>query len=178
MDGQAYLADVRRRFAYYRDLAERAMAQMDDASFFEARGSGSNSVAILAKHVAGNLLSRWTDILTTDGEKPDRRRDSEFVREAGEDRAALGGRWDAAWAVVTESLESLEADDLERTVTIRGEPHGVPEAINRSLAHIAYHVGQIVQLARDHAGSAWESLSIPRGKSDRFDAEMKRKFRE
>ncbi len=176
MLSETYLIDIRKRFDSYKALAEGAMGQINDHSFFEVRGQESNSVAIIVKHLAGNLRSRWTDFLTSDGQKPDRKRDSEFTCESGETRTSLMEGWETAWAVLGETLLRLEGADLTRTVTIRQEPHIVVEAINRSLAHTAYHVGQIVQLARDSAGPRWQTLSIARGESDPFDADMDRKF--
>ena len=123
------------------------------------------------KHMAGNMRSRWTDFLTTDGEKPDRRRDSEFVSE-GEDRAAITLRWEEGWRTVFDALASLGPGDLSRTVTIRGEPHAVVEAVNRQLSHYGQHTGQIVFLAKHLRSSAWKTLSIPRGGSESFNERM------
>ena len=142
-------------------LAEGALAQVRDDELHVALGPEENSIAVVVQHVAGNQLSRWTDFLTTDGEKPDRGRDAEF-EEQGLSRAALMRRWEAGWGRLFATLEALTPADLERTVTIRGEPHTVVKALLRQVSHYAYHVGQIVQLARHLAGERWTSLSIPR----------------
>ncbi len=151
-------------------LADRAVAQLPDDKLHVALDENTNSVAVIMKHVAGNLLSRWTDFLTSDGEKSWRNRDDEFV-DSFNDRAELQDYWERGWACVFEALKSLSADDLGHTVDIRGEPHSVPLAIQRSLGHTCYHVGQIVQVARIQAGNQWETLTIPRGESDRFNKE-------
>lgn len=165
-----YLHDTLHEFRRLKGLADGALAQVSDHQFFTTLDPGSNSLAAILKHLAGNMRSRWTDFLTTDGEKPDRRRDSEFVIEPGDTRASLMDRWEAGFQVLSASLESLGPDDLERTVAIRGEPHTVIQAMNRQLTHFAYHVGQIVLLAKHFAGPRWETLSIPRGKSEQFNA--------
>lgn len=167
--GDRYLAQVGREFRRLKTLAERAMAQVGDEEFFHLLGPDENSIAILVKHVAGNMRSRWTDFTSTDGEKPDRDRDSEFVVEKGDTRASLVERWESGWATLFSAIEPLEAEDLGHTITIRGEPHTAMEAIGRQLAHYAYHVGQVVFLARHLAGDRWRSLSIPRGESATFD---------
>jgi hypothetical protein len=131
----------------------------------------SNSVAVIFKHVAGNLRSRWTDFLTTDGEKPDREREREFDA-SGEDRAAVLARWEQGWSVLFETLDGLEPADLLRTVTIRREPHTVIEAVSRQLSHYAYHAGQVVFLAKHLKSEGWRYLSIPPGESERFNSEM------
>jgi hypothetical protein len=167
-----YLEDAVRQLRKYRALAEGALAQVADADLFRALDPASNSIAIVMKHVAGNMRSRWRDFLTSDGEKPDRRRDSEFEVEATDTKAAILERWQRGWELLFETLAALSPDDLPRTVTIRGEAHTVLQAINRQLTHYAYHVGQIVFLARHFAGPRWKSLSIPRGKSKEFDVSM------
>lgn len=149
-------------------LADRAIAQVSDAKLRVALDEHTNSIAVIAKHVAGNLLSRWTDFLAADGEKPDRNRDDEFV-DTFASRAEMLAYWERGWARLFETLAGLRAEDLARTVLIRGEPHSVPLAIERSLGHTCYHVGQIVQLARVHAGDAWETLTIPRGGSEQYN---------
>ena len=170
----AVLAETRARFGQYRTLAERALAQVDDAAFFAALGDGGpegeNSLALVVKHLAGNFRSRWTDFLSSDGDKPDRHRDREFELDEGDTREALMARWAEGWRLLDETLDGLTADDLLRTVTIRGEPHAVVEALSRALAHTAYHAGQIVLLAKHHAGPGWQTLSIPRGQSEAFSA--------
>ena len=167
--GRHALDDRTAQFAKYRRMAERALAQVDDAAFFAAVDRENNSLALNVKHIAGNQRSRWTDFLTSDGEKSDRRRDDEFVVGPEDTRAALMAAWDAGWKRLADTLTSLTPADLQRTVTIRGEPHTVLQALNRQYAHYAYHIGQMVLLARHHAGEAWQSLSIPRGMSDRYE---------
>ena len=156
-------------FRKYKTLAEAALAQIDDAAFFAVLGPEENSPALVVKHVAGNQLSRWTDFLTTDGEKPERRRDEEFERRDADTRAALMARWEQGWARLFAAVEPLTEADLTRTITIRGEPHTVLQAVARQQTHYAYHVGQIVLLARHAAGARWKSLSIPRGQSASFE---------
>lgn len=163
----AYLADIRRTYRNYRQLAERAIAQVSDAQLTTALDAEDNSIAVIVRHVAGNLQSRFRDFLTSDGEKPDRNRDGEFEPPSAVDRARLMSEWNAAWDLVLRELDTLSADDLERTVYIRREPFLVAEALNRSVAHTAYHVGQIVFLAK-HLAATWTSLSIPKGKSAEF----------
>lgn len=164
-----YLEDAIRSFRSYKRLAERALEQVSDAEFFLQIDEESNSLALIVKHIAGNQRSRWRDFLTTDGEKPDRHRDTEF--ELIEDtRESLMAFWEAGWRTLFEALESLSADDLEKTVTIRGEPHTVVEAINRQLTHYPYHIGQIVFLAKHLRASDWKTLSVPRNRSAEFNA--------
>ncbi|HWQ35111.1 MAG TPA: DUF1572 family protein [Blastocatellia bacterium] len=165
-----YLNDSRRQFRALKKQAEKALAQVSDADWFTAIDAESNSLAVIIKHIAGNLRSRWTDIFTTDGEKPDRNRDSEFVIEEGETKEVIQQKWEDGWAILFATLDSLTADDLGRTILIRNEPHSVIEAINRQLTHYAGHVGQIVFLARHLAADHWQSLSIPRGQSAQFNA--------
>lgn len=168
----AYLEDVRTTATYYKKLADDAMAQVDDSQFAALLGGEENSIALIVKHMAGNLRSRWTDFLTTDGEKPDRDRDSEFEMGGGDARATLVEAWERGWATFLGTLQSLSPDDLARTVRIRGEPQTVIHAVDRGLAHACYHVGQIVLLAKHFAGSGWRSLSIPRRQSQQFNARM------
>jgi uncharacterized damage-inducible protein DinB len=168
----SYVDDTRALFRQYKGLADRAVAQVSDEQFFLALGGEENSIAILVKHMAGNMRSRWTDFLTTDGEKPDRNRDSEFERpaeSAARTRAALMEDWERGWAALLGALDGLSDTDLGRTVRIRGEAHSVMQAINRQVAHYAHHVGQIVLLAKHHAGDAWHTLSVPRNKSAEFN---------
>jgi hypothetical protein len=155
-------------FGYYKRLAERAMAQVADAQLFAVLDSEANSIAIVVKHLAGNMRSRWSDFLTTDGEKPTRDRDSEFVAPAAT-REALLSEWENGWTTMFGALESLTDADLVRTITIRGEAHSVMQAINRQLAHYPYHVGQIVMLAKHFASDHWQSLSVPRNQSAEFN---------
>jgi len=168
----AYLEDVRKVARTYKQLADDAMAQVDDAHFATALGDEENGIALVVKHLAGNLRSRWTDFLTTEGEKPGRDRDSEFELGDADGRAALMEAWERGWSVFLHALDSLTPDDLGRTVHIRGEPLGVIRAVDRGIAHACYHVGQIVLLARHFAGPRWLTLSIPRGRSREFNAEM------
>ena len=160
--GQAYLAEALRVFRQYKELGEKAMAQLDPAGVYQTLDDESNSVAVIVKHLAGNMRSRWTDFLTTDGEKPDRNRDVEFELTASTTPADVRRWWDEGWRSVFAAVEPLQPEDLLRTVTIRGEPHSVLQAIDRQIAHYAYHVGQIVQLARHLAGERWTTLSIPK----------------
>jgi uncharacterized damage-inducible protein DinB len=163
-----YLEDAIRSFRSYKRLAERALEQVGDDDFFVQIDEESNSLAVIVKHIAGNQRSRWRDFLTSDGEKPDRDRDTEF--ELIEDtRESLMAFWESGWATLLEALESLSADDLEKTVTIRGEPHTVVEAINRQLTHYPYHIGQIVFLAKHLKASEWKTLSVPRNHSAEFN---------
>lgn len=164
-----YLEDVLRQVGKLKELAERAMAQLSDADIFRQLDSESNSIAIIIKHMAGNMRSRWTEFLSSDGEKPDRDRDSEFVLGQGDTKEAILNRWETGWRVTVDSISALTPGDLSRDVRIRGEVHSVLEAINRQLMHYAYHVGQIVMLAKHLAGERWQSLSIPRGKSRDFE---------
>ncbi len=151
-------------FRYHQRLAERAMAQIGDEALHQALDAETNSIAVIVQHIAGNLRSRWTEFLTTDGEKPSRDRDDEFI-DRGANRAVLLDAWNLAWNAVFTSLEELTPADAGRTVVIRGEAHSVPLAVQRSLAHSCYHVGQVVLLARHWAGPNWETLTIPRGGS-------------
>jgi hypothetical protein len=162
------LEDSLSLFRYYKTLAERAMAQASDEQLFEVLDGEMNSIAVTVKHMAGNMRSRWTDFLTSDGEKPDRARDTEFV-EPPSTRAALLALWEEGWQCVFTALEPLGEDDLRRTVYIRGDAHSVMQAINRQMAHYAYHCGQIVLLAKHFKGSGWQSLSVPRNRSAEFN---------
>jgi hypothetical protein len=157
-------------FKRMKGLADNAFAQITSEQFFATLSKDDNSIAVIVKHVAGNLLSRWTDFLAADGEKPGRSRDSEFEILPTDTRQVLMRQWESGWAVLFSALEPLTDDDLERTITIRGEPLSVLLAINRQIAHYSYHVGQIVYIAKHHAASAWQCLSIPRGKSAQFNA--------
>ena len=169
---QHYLADAIRTFRDYKTLAEGAFAQISDEDFFKTIDEESNSVAVNIKHMAGNMLSRWTDFLTTDGEKPERNRDIEFVMLPGTTRDEMLAYWEKGWQCVFAAVESLGPDDLMRTVTIRGQDHTVIQAINRQLAHYAYHTGQIVFLAKHFKSSDWQSLSVPRNRSAELNARI------
>ena len=175
--GQHYLDDALQTFRDYKKLAERAIAQTSDEDFFRTIDPESNSIAIIIKHMAGNMLSRWTDFLTTDGEKPDRQRDMEFVMLAETSRADLLAFWDQGWQAVFAAIEPLSPDDLMRTVTIRGQDHTVVQAINRQISHYANHIGQIVYLAKHFRSSDWQSLSVPKNKSAEFNAYLEEKMK-
>jgi hypothetical protein len=155
-------------FEANKHLADRAIEQVPDDKLRLALDENTNSIAVIMKHISGNLLSRWTDFLTTDGEKPWRNRDDEFV-DAFSGRAELLAYWERGWACLLGTLKSLEPEDLGKTVSIRGEPHSVSLALERSLGHTCYHIGQIVQIARIHAGEHWKTLTIPRGGSEQFN---------
>ena len=171
-----YLDEAHRQMRGHKRLAEGAMAQLKDEELFITLDAESNSIAIIVKHMSGNMRSRFTDFLTTDGEKPDRHRDQEFELVAATKRADLMIWWEEGWARVFGAIESLKADDLMRTVTIRGEPHTVLQAINRQIAHYAYHTGQIVFLAKHIRSSKWKTLSIARGKSEELNAKLPKTF--
>jgi hypothetical protein len=159
---QHFLDDCVFQLRKLKAQADTAMTQVEDAQFFALLDPDANSIALIVKHAAGNMRSRWTDFLTTDGEKPDRHRDNEFEREAGDTRQAIMARWDAGWELLLTTIMSLGPGDLGRTVAIRGEPHTVVQAINRQLSHYSAHVGQIVLLAKHYAGPKWKTLSIPK----------------
>ena len=167
---EEYIPLVVREFGRLKRLADRALAQMPAEALFQRPGDGDNSMAVIVKHVGGNLRSRWTDFLTSDGEKPGRSRDAEFMILAGDSREGLLAGWEEGWAALFGALAPLGTPDLSRTVLIRGERISVLQAINRQLTHYAYHVGQIVYLAKHFSGARWRSLSIPVGESDKFNA--------
>ncbi len=171
---KAYLAEALRSLRGHKRLAEGAMAQVSDEEFCRQLDPVANSIAIITKHLAGNMRSRFTDFLTTDGEKPDRNRDQEFLLDAGTARAEVMRWWEEGWACVLAAVQPLRPEDLGRTVTIRGDAHSVLMAIHRQVAQYSYHVGQIVLLAKHMRGAEWKSLSIPRGKSEEFNARMAR----
>jgi len=170
--GAAYLDEAVRSFRGHKRVAEGALSQLGDEELFQVIDPESNSAAIILKHMAGNMRSRWTDFLSSDGEKPDRNRDQEFIIDERASRESLMTMWERGWQYVFDTLQSLQPDDLSRIVTIRGQEHTVLQAVNRSLAHCAYHVGQIVFLAKHLKSSEWKTLSVPRGKSEEFNAEM------
>lgn len=167
----SYLTDSLSLFRYYKDLGERAMAQCGDSMLFESLDAESNSIAVVVKHMAGNMRSRWRDFLTTDGEKPDRNRDAEFESPATT-RAELMEQWNAGWKWLFDALEPLSDADMTKTVFIRTEPHSVMQAINRQIAHYSYHVGQIVFLAKHLGCDKWKSLTVPRKQSAAFNADV------
>ncbi|HLN29639.1 MAG TPA: DUF1572 family protein [Gemmataceae bacterium] len=169
--GKAYLDDVVFSFRKQKELAEKAFHQIDsDEDFFRKPAEHSNSIALIIKHLAGNLASRWTDFLTTDGEKLTRDRDSEFVIGPEDSRANLLAAWEAGWAALFRTLQGLNEGDLNRSVTIRGEPHSVLQAINRALTHASYHAGQITYLSRMLKTEGWNWITIPPGQSGKFKA--------
>ena len=163
-----YHTDAVNSFRNYKKLAERAIEQVSDEEFFAQIDTESNSIAVIVKHIAGNLHSRWRDFLTTDGEKPDRNRDTEF-QMIGDTREPLMEFWERAWQTLFDNLEPLTEEELSHNVTIRGEPHTVVEAINRQLTHYSYHIGQIVFLAKHLRSSEWKTLSVPRNRSADFN---------
>lgn len=166
--GTLFLQSARARFASLRRVGERAMEQIEDSDLDWQANPEVNSVRIIVQHLRGNMLSRWTDPLTTDGEKADRHRDAEFIADKALDRAALMQAWEEGWACFFGALDSFTPEDLEKTIYIRGEAHSLVDAINRQLMHVAYHVGQIVQIGKERAGERWKSLSIPRGRSEQY----------
>jgi len=169
----SYLKDSLDLFRYCKKQAERAMAQVSDEQLFLELDEGGNSIAIIVKHMVGNMRSRWVDFLTADGEKPDRNRDSEFV-DPPTTRESLMRLWEEGWGYMFGALEPLSDADLARKVTIRGEVHSVTQAINRQMAHYSMHIGQVVLLAKHFAGDRWESLTIPRNKSTEFNRKVAR----
>ena len=166
--GTHYLEDIRVQVAKLKALAEGAIAQVTDEQLFQCIDQESNSMAIVMRHVGGNLRSRFTDFLTTDGEKPDRQRDGEFELPPGTSRETVVAGWNTGFACLDSTVRELTAADLLRDITIRSERHTVMQALNRALAHLAYHVGQIVALAKHLRGPDWRTLSIPRGQSEQF----------
>ncbi len=163
-----YLEEIKRQFRGHHRMGEKALAQLEEHQFFIAIDPESNSIAALVKHVAGNARSRFTDFLTTDGEKPDRFRDQEFEISATTTREEVMRWWEQAWSYVFAAIDELKPEDIMRTVTIRQEPHTVLQALNRALAHYAQHTGQIVFLAKHLRSTKWQTLSIPRGRSEDF----------
>jgi hypothetical protein len=157
-------------------MSERAMEQVSDEQLFACLDPEANSIALMVKHMAGNMRSRWTDFLTTDGEKPDRNRDMEFVMLPDTTKEEMIAYWDRGWDCAFAAIEALTPDDLMRTVTIRGQDHTVVQAITRQIAHYASHVGQIVYLAKHFKSSEWHSLSVPKNKSAEFNAYLKDKL--
>jgi uncharacterized protein DUF1572 len=177
-----FLEDSIKVFRTYKQLGEKAIAQLPDPDrdLFFTPDKESNSIAVIVKHMTGNMRSRWRDFLTSDGEKPDRNRDTEFEltnQESGNARAVME-IWEEGWKILFDALASLTSEDMTRTVLIRHEPHTVVEAINRQLAHYPYHIGQIVFLARHINSADWKSLSVPRGQSDAFNAKMLEKYKD
>ncbi len=165
-----YLESAIRQFMMYKQLGEKAIAQIEDKELNWQANDDSNSVAMIVKHMWGNMMSRWTDFLTTDGEKPWRQRDAEFESE-GVDRTAIMNKWNEGWQCLFNALNSITDDDLEKVIYIRNEGHSVLEAINRQIAHYSYHLGQIVYISKLRSTKEWQSLSIPRNKSNEYNSE-------
>ena len=174
--GEHFLEDALKSFRDYKKLAERAFEQVDEADLLRTIDDESNSIAVNMKHMAGNMLSRWTDFLTSDGEKPNRERDLEFVILPDTTKADLVAYWQKGWRCVFDAVEPLTAGDLMRIVKIRGQDHTVVQAINRQIAHYAYHVGQIVYLAKHFKSSDWQTLSVPKNKSAQFNKYLEEKI--
>jgi hypothetical protein len=166
---QQYLADALSTFRSYKKLAEKALDQLGEEEFFVTLDQESNSIAVIMKHIAGNMISRCTDFLNSDGEKPDRNRDMEFVIDGETNKASLMAYWERGWKCLFTALEPLRPEDFEKKVFIRGEEHSIIQAMNRQLTHYAYHIGQIVFLAKHFRSADWTSLSIPRNRSAEFN---------
>ncbi len=176
MDGERWIEELTGEYRRLKSEAERALAAVSEDDWFAELSPGTNGLAIQVKHLAGSTRSRWRDFLTTDGEKPDRHRDTEFELTEEDTVESLRARWEAAWEIVFGELARLTPEDLEKTITIRGEPHGVVRALDRNLIHTAYHVGQIVLLAKHYAGEGWRTLSVERGRSVEFNEAMRKRF--
>lgn len=172
-----YRDDALKLFRALKRRSEKTLAQVSDDAFFSTLGPESNSIAVIVKHIAGNLRSRWTNFLTTDGDKPDRHRDTEFELTPADTRESLMARWESGWQTLFNEVGALTESDFARTVMIREEPHTIIEAINRQLSHYSEHVGQIILLARHAAGDKWQTLSIPRGQSEQFNAKIRERLR-
>jgi uncharacterized damage-inducible protein DinB len=175
--GSLYLEEVLHALESTKGLADGAMAQLSDEQFFALPSPEDNSVAMVVKHMAGSLRSRFTDFLTSDGEKPDRHRDQEFVIDAQASRQEFLRSWEQQWQLLFDTIHALGAGDLDRKVTIRSEPHSVLQALQRAGGHMAYHTGQIVFLAKHWQGAQWKTLSIPKGKSEQVNAAMREKYK-
>jgi len=177
MDDNSWISEIIEQYHSHRRTCERAAGQVSDESFFKSIESTHSSIGMLMKHLGGNNSSRWRNFLSSDGEKVDRDRESEFVT-VGETRETIMQAWEKGWQTALDSLQALEPEDLNKTITIRGEPIPVRKAILRNLAHLIYHTGQIVLIARCILGEKWEFLSIPPGKSDEYNMTMREKFGE
>lgn len=175
MTGEQYLHDIVDEFLGWRQNAERALAQVSHDSFFARLDPESNSIAIIVKHLAGNFRSRWQSILTTDGEKPDRHRDTEFELTPDDTRDALMQRWNEGWELLLHSLRDLTPADLDTTIYIRSQPHPLYAAIHRAVTHVAQHVGQIILLAKHYSGPDWSTLTIAKGESEEFNRTMRKR---
>jgi len=165
-----YINSVIQQFKYYESLGNKAFAQLNDEELFWEYNTDSNSVVIIVKHLWGNMKSRWTDFLTSDGEKTWRKRDEEFEADI-KDREELLQKWQEGWACLFTALDSINEDNFDTIIYIRNQGHSIPEAINRQLAHYAYHIGQIVFIGKMLKGNAWQSLSIPKGDSKTYNKE-------
>jgi len=174
--GTRYLDEVFRSLRGHKRLADGAIAQLSDEQFFALPGPESNSVAIIVKHMSGNMRSRFTDFLSSDGEKPGRHRDQEFIVPDDASRDELLRAWEQQWDLVFHTINSLQAEDLDRTVTIRAQPHSVLQALHRAVAHLTYHTGQIVFVAKHWKGAEWKSLSIPKARSEEVNARTRQKY--
>ena len=170
MNAENYLSSARKQFRYYKVLGDRTFAQLEEADLFWQFNEESNSVAVIVRHLWGNMLSRWTDFLTTDGEKEGRNRDAEFELSI-QSKQELLDKWEEGWQCVFTALDSINADNFSTVVYIRNMGHTIPEAVNRQMAHYAYHVGQIIFIGKMRKGAEWKSLSIPKGKSTAYNAE-------
>jgi hypothetical protein len=175
---QHYLSDALSAFRAYKKLAERALDQLSEEEFFATLDQESNSIAVIMKHIAGNMVSRWTDFLNSDGEKPDRNRDMEFVIDPETNKATLMAYWESGWKCLFTALEPLRPEDFQKKVLIRGEEHSIIQAMNRQMTHYAYHIGQIVYLAKHFRFAEWTSLSIPRNRSAEFNRYLEQGNRE
>jgi hypothetical protein len=176
MSATLIIEELRLEARKLKQQADKALAQVDEDGFFARIDADANSLAVLVKHLGNNLRSRWTDFYTTDGEKPDRHRDAEFELGPDDTRDNLMARWETGWARFIDTVDAMTPADLDRTVRIRWEPHSVPRAAIRGLTHAAGHVGQIVLLARHTRGAQWQTLSVPRGESEAFNAKMRERF--
>ncbi len=170
ISAKQYQADVLREFRRLKKHSDAAIAQVTDEDFFKTLDKNSNSIAVIVKHMAGNMRSRWRDLLTSDGETSDRKRDQEFIVNSNDSKNSLLERWERGWSHLFDTISSLQTDDFTATVLIRKEPHSVVQAINRALVHLSGHAGQIIFLAKHLAGDRWRTLTIPRGKSEEFHA--------
>lgn len=176
MDLNKYLENLINEFKSLKSQAEKAMEQLDDSQFYCLLDNEANSIALIVKHMAGNMISRWTNFLTTDGEKPDRMRDAEFEFHESDKRDLLIKRWEEGWKICLVTVSSLTPKDLEKEITIRSQPYKVYAAINRQLIHYSVHTGQIILLAKHYQGENWKTLSVPKGKSEQHLKEMKEKW--
>ena len=175
MDGQAWLDEIIGHYRSYKRQCERAVAQVSDEQLFSPLGDNPNSIAVILQHVGANHRSRWRNFLSSDGEKRDRQREAEFSVES-ETSDSIRETWEEGWAIALDSLSSLTPADLDLTITIRGEPHSVVQAVHRNLNHVVFHSGQIIQLAKHFAAADWQPLSIPPGETDAFNAKMRAKY--